>query len=97
MIIRIDIDETICITPDDRDYSKSTPIPGNIEKANRLFDADNTIIYWTSRGYTTGIDWSEITTGQLHRWGVKYHKLEFGKPHYDLFIDDKVMNTKDWK
>ena len=102
MIIRIDIDETICITPNDgdplnRDYHKSMPIVENIAKANRLYDNDHIIIYWTARGTVTGIDWREVTEKQFERWGVKYHKLEFGKPYYDLFIDDRVMNTKDWQ
>jgi hypothetical protein len=97
MIIRIDIDETICVTPQNRDYAASTPLPQNIVKANTLYDAGHTIIYWTSRGTTTGIDWRKVTEEQFSKWGVKYHRLEFGKPNYDLFIDDKVMNTKDWQ
>jgi len=38
MIIYVDIDETICNTPADRDYEKSTPIAENIEKINILYD-----------------------------------------------------------
>ncbi len=44
----------------------------------------------------TGIDWREITESQFERWGVKYHDLNFGKPAYDLFIDDKNINSEDW-
>ena len=33
MIIYVDIDETICKTPDSRDYSKAVPIKKNIKKA----------------------------------------------------------------
>ncbi|MBP93662.1 MAG: hypothetical protein CMC55_06045 [Flavobacteriaceae bacterium] len=97
MIIYIDIDETICISPEDRDYTKSSPLKQNIEKANRLYDEGNTIVYWTARGTGSGIDWSEITKQQFDEWGVKYHDLKFGKPIYDLFIDDKNMNTEDWQ
>ena len=96
MIIYIDIDETIASTPPTRDYSLSVPIIKNIEKANRLFDEGNTIIYWTARGATTGIDWTEITQKQLISWGAKHHELKLGKPNYDLFICDKAMNTRDW-
>lgn len=95
--IYIDIDETICITPEDRDYTKSSPILENIKKANTLFEEGNKIVYWTARGTVTGIDWSSVTIEQFKKWGVKYHDLKFGKPYYDLFIDDKNMNTKDWK
>lgn len=96
MIIYIDIDETICRTPDSRDYSIAVPLIENITKANKLYDEGNTVIYWTSRGTGTGCDWKDITEKQLRNWGVKYHKLKFGKPVYDLFIDDRCMNTKDW-
>jgi hypothetical protein len=97
MIIYIDIDETICESPENRDYTKSTPIVKNIEKANSLYEEGNTIVYWTARGTATGIDWRKTTEKQFKEWGVKYNNLEFGKPVYDLFIDDKNMNTEDWK
>jgi hypothetical protein len=97
MIIYIDIDETICESPENRDYTLSTPIKKNIDKANKLYNEGNTIIYWTARGTTTGIDWREVTEKQFSDWGVKYHDLKLKKPYYDLFIDDKNMNTRDWK
>ena len=97
MVIYIDIDETICNSPDAPDYSKSIPIYKNIKKANKLYDEGHTIVYWTARGSKTGIDWTEITKKQFKKWGVKYHDLKFGKPNYDLFIDDKNINTKNWK
>ena len=96
-VIYVDIDETICETPDKpREYSNAKPIKKNIEKINKLYDEGHLIVYWTARGSSTGIDWSEITKKQLSTWGVKYHDLKFGKPNYDLFIDDKNMNTRDW-
>ena len=97
MIIYIDIDETICDSPGDRDYTLSVPIQDNIDKANKLFDEGHTIVYWTARGTGSGIDWDAVTRQQFDLWGVKYHDLKFGKPIYDLFIDDKNMNTRDWE
>jgi CMP-N,N'-diacetyllegionaminic acid synthase len=97
MIIYIDIDETICTSPENRDYSLAAPIIENIAKANNLYEEGNTIIYWTARGTETGISWREVTEGQFEKWGVRYHDLKFGKPAYDLFIDDKNMNTEDWE
>jgi hypothetical protein len=94
MIIYVDIDETICVTPEDRDYSKSSPISSHIDKINELFEEGNTIVYWTARGTTTGTDWREVTEAQFTHWGVKYHELHFGKPAYDLFIDDKNINAQ---
>lgn len=96
MVIYIDIDDTICNSPDKPDYTTSTPFIENIHKANKLYDEGHIIVYWTARGTATGVDWSEVTKDQFKRWGVKYHDLKFGKPVYDLFIDDKNMNVSDW-
>jgi hypothetical protein len=96
MVIYIDIDDTICQSPNKPDYNVCYPIHKNIKKANDLYDKGNTIIYWTARGTKTGIDWTDITKKQFKEWGVKYHDIKFGKPYYDLFIDDKNINTKDW-
>lgn len=93
MIIYVDIDETICITSEDRDYSKSKPIEKNIKKINELYYNGNTIVYWTARGTVSGIDWTDITTKQLQEWGAKHHQVILGKPHFDLYICDKSINS----
>ena len=36
----------------------------------------------------------QMTKIQLKKWKVNYHKLIFGKPSFDLFIDDKSINFK---
>ena len=100
-IIFIDIDETICLHPETspneaRDYEKAVPIRENIQKANNLYDQGHTIIYWTARGSVTGLDWTDLTNKQLNSWGVKYHEIKLGKPYYDIFIDDKALNVRDW-
>jgi CMP-N,N'-diacetyllegionaminic acid synthase len=51
---------------------------------------------WTARGTVTKIDWTQVTLEQLHRWGVKFHHLQLGKPAFDLFIDDKALNVNHW-
>ena len=100
MIIYIDIDQTICKS-NPKDYSTAKPIRENIEKANELFDAGHTIIYWTARGMKDNNEPSvrikQLTFSQLCEWGVKYSTLKFKKPYFDLFIDDKVLNTEDWE
>jgi histidinol phosphatase-like enzyme len=93
MIVFVDIDETICISPEDRDYSKAAPIKKNIKKINKMYDNGDKIVYWTARGTGSGIDWRRITEQQFGAWEVKYHELHFGKPIYDLFIDDKNINS----
>lgn len=96
MIIYIDIDDTICNSDKNGNYVNSTPIVKAIQKANELYDNGHTIIYWTARGTITGIDWRDVTEKQFELWSVKYHELRFGKPAYDLFIDDKNMNSESW-
>ena len=96
MIIYVDIDETICFSPSSRDYSLAEPIYSRIYKINSLYDSGNTIVYWTARGTGSGIDWRGVTERQFKDWGVKYHDLKFGKPIYDLFIDDKNINSEEF-
>jgi len=94
MVIYVDIDETICLYPVKRDYPLAVPIVERIEQINKLHDEGNTIVYWTARGCTTGIDWTDVTTKQLKDWGAKYHELKMNhKPHYDLLICDKAINS----
>ena len=93
MIIYVDIDETICNTPPNRDYEKSTPIVENIEKINTLYDEGHTIIYWTARGGSSGADHTKITQKQIKEWGAKNHAIKLGKPSYDMFICDKAINS----
>lgn len=94
MIFYVDIDETVCTTPEDRDYTKAVPKVERIKKINQLRADGNTIIYWTARGTGSGIDWRPATEKQFEEWGVKYDGLKFGKPIYDLFICDKVVNSE---
>jgi len=95
-VIFVDIDETICDTPDNpRDYYASVPKKQMIEKINQLFDDGNQIVYWTARGSRSGIDWFDHTEKQLKSWGVKYHQLRCDKPYYDIFYDDKTMRIEE--
>ena len=94
MIIYVDIDETICETASDRNYVNAKPLKERIAKINKLYDEGNTIIYWTARGTGTGINWQDVTEQQFKKWNVKYHELKFQKPIYDLFIDDKNINSE---
>jgi hypothetical protein len=36
------------------------------------------------------MDWRPVTEKQFERWGVLYHKLVFGKPSADVYIDDRA-------
>jgi len=97
MKIFVDIDDTICYyetNKEDKNYNLAIPYKYRIERINKLYNEENNIIYWTARGTATGIDWREVTETQLKEWGCKYHELRMGKPVYDLFIDDKNINSE---
>lgn len=91
----VDIDGTIC-TNTDGDYALAKPFESRIHHVNALYDAGHTISFFTARGSTTGIDWRALTEEQLSKWGVRYHTLIMGKPHADLFIDDKAIRADDY-
>lgn len=90
-----DIDGTICTNTFGK-YNDAKPYIDRINEVNKLYNNGNRIIFFTARGSTTGKDWSELTKHQLDRWGVNYHKLLFGKPEADYFIDDKAKDIFEW-
>lgn len=106
--ICFDLDDTLCTRPEDVEhmgiikYRYCTPIQPYIDFCNELYDLGCEIIIYTSRGMTTlnkdveriEIILRSVTEIQLKEWGVKYHKLIFGKPHYDVIIDDKALFKK---
>lgn len=95
MNLYIDIDNTICITNSSLSdkYEKAVPIMERIADINRLYTEGKHITYWTARGGSSGIDYTELTQKQLQAWGCKYHELKMNKPSYDLFIDDKCCQS----
>ena len=54
------------------------------------------IVLFTARGAATGIDWRDLTEKQVKAWGLKHHELRFGKPHADIFIDDRAQDPFNW-
>lgn len=91
-----DIDGTLC-TDTKGVYRKAIPFDSRILSVNKLFDQGHTIILFTARGTTLGINAvCELTKTQLKMWGVKYHKLLFGKPEADAFIDDKGIRADEY-
>ncbi len=87
-VIYVDIDNTIC-TQDGQNYENAKPMYDRISKINDLYNRGWHVVYWTARGTTTGKEWRKITELQLKKWLVKYHELLFGKPVYDLSIEEK--------
>ena len=103
--ICFDIDNVICRTDNKNNYLKSKPIKKNIKIINKAFDKGFIIILYTARymgrcheNINSVIKLIKpLTTRQLKKWGVKYHRIYFGKPSFDLFIDDKsIFFKKNW-
>lgn len=103
-IICFDLDNTICLS-DINNYKKSKPIKKNINLINFLFYKGYYIKIFTSRFMGRSKENKNLakkkgfnfTKNQLKKWGLKYNKLIFGKPSYDLFIDDKNLGySKNW-
>lgn len=98
MIYCFDLDGTLCESVTDGNYRNAKPLTKAIEKVNSLFDKGNTILIFTGRGSSSGIDWTVVTTEQLQSWGLKHHKLIMNvKPTYDVVIDDKAINALEWR
>ena len=99
--ICFDIDGVICKSKNN-DYRSSKPIKKSIKFINRLFNEGYTIIIFTARYMGRNNDkktlakkqGQQMTIRQLKLWGVNYHKLIFGKPSFDLLIDDKSYGFK---
>lgn len=84
-----DIDGVIASIVPDNDYARARPLEDSIRTVNALHAAGHTILLHTARGMATGIDWTDLTRRQMADWGVRHHKLLFGKPAADYYIDDK--------
>ena len=102
--ICFDIDNVICFTKGSN-YRKSRPIKKNIRFINHLYDKGFIIKLFTARYMGRNNDKTlkakkqgyNMTVSQLKSWKVKYHSLFFGKPSFDIFIDDKsLFFKKNW-
>lgn len=87
----IDIDGTICSTINS-DYYNCKPKYDKIRIFNALFEQGDEVHYWTARGAISGKSWDKFTIDQLQYWGAKYTSINMGKPHYDVWIDDKTVD-----
>ena len=95
-LVLVDIDETICFYSKKRRYDLAEPSYENIAKINKLYDNDWKVVYWTSRGGVSGVDYEDFTKMQLEEWGCKYHELSVGeKPDYHLLICDRTKRIEE--
>lgn len=100
-IICFDLDNVICKTHKS-DYRNSKPIKKNIKFIMLLFRKGFVIKIFTSRymgrnnenAIKAAKNGYKFTLKQLKSWKVPFHYLIFGKPSYDLIIDDKSLHFK---
>lgn len=105
--IAFDLDDVICFRPNGYEhlgpnkYDYCEPDQNVIDLVNSLYEDGNKIVIYTARGMSqykgnVALIYSELyskTIQQLNDWGLKYNQLVMGKIHYDLLIDDKVLNS----
>lgn len=98
--ICFDIDGVICTIS--KDYALAKPIKKNIHFINELYNKKYYIVLFTARFMGRNNDnktlaiknAKKLTINQLNKWNIKYNKLIFGKPSYDILIDDKALFFK---
>lgn len=103
-IICFDLDNVLCKTKESN-YKKSIPIKKNIDFVNSLYRKGYYIKIFTARFMGRNKDnlikakkqGYKFTQLQLKKWKIKHHKLIFGKPSFDYYIDDKsIFFDKNW-
>jgi capsule biosynthesis phosphatase len=105
MRICFDLDGVICeLRKPGETYADLQPVPGAVEKLQRLKEAGHTIIINTGRHMKTcegnvGLVLARqgyITLEWLARYGVPFDEIYFGKPWADVYIDDNAYRFKSW-
>jgi uncharacterized HAD superfamily protein len=109
-IFCIDIDGTLT-EPHKGAPWDAIPRHDRIRKVNTLYDNGAIIYLMTARGFihssakhdniseaqTEADNFARSRTeAQLTKWGVKYHKLYFGKPRAVLYVDDRAMSDHEF-
>ena len=97
-----DLDNTLVTHPRVAgDYSTVQPIPHAIAFLRCLKARGNTIIIYTARRMRTHAghegrvlaDVGAVTLDTLRRLDIPFDEIYFGKPHADVYIDDKALNA----
>jgi hypothetical protein len=81
----IDIDGTITYdVPNEQAerMSEVVPFPGTVDTICSLYDAGNTITFFTSRTE----DMRPVTEAWLVKWGFRYHNLLMNKPRGGNYV-----------
>ena len=101
MILCFDLDNVICKTKN-VEYKDAKPIARTVKIINKAYNFKFKILIFTGRFYgkcngnlnkILKMD-NGLTKKQLKQWGIKYHSLIFGKPVFDVYVDDKNFEFK---
>lgn len=93
-IIYVDIDGTLTEETEgwgNKVYLNRTPKPNVIASINKMYEAGDLVILWSSRFAED----RDCTIKWLKANEVKYHRLILEKPSFDLYICDRVLNVED--
>ena len=105
MKLCFDLDNVICITKG-TNYKRAKPNFKTIRLINNAYELGAEIIIFTGRFYgkckgnLNKIKRTDngLSKRQLKKWGLKYQSLLFGKPAFDVYIDDKNFEfKKNWQ
>ena len=91
-VIAVDIDGTICTEERTFERTLAKPLPGAVEAISQLKARNNTIIFWTARGW----EQYKVTKKWLDDNKFEYDQLVMGKPIVDLIIDDRACRFIGW-
>ena len=107
MKVFVDLDHTLCIPNEDYGtsvdrYKYAAPVISVIKRVQWLYNSGHHITIYTARRMKTckgdveavEREVGEITRDWLKKYGVPYDVLMFGKPYYDLLIDDNTMTPE---
>lgn len=100
-IFCFDLDNVICRTKENY-YSKSKPIKKTVDIINKLYHKGFVIKIYTARFMGRSNEKIDLaiargynfTKKQLKKWKIKYHFLIFGKPSFNVIVDDKSFGYK---
>lgn len=104
-IIAFDLDDVLCFRSSNKGdiekYNTCLPNKKMISILNQCYSKGYKIIIYTARGMSVNkgnvsdiySNLFNLTETQLKNWGINYHQLVMGKLHFDLFIDDKAVNS----
>ncbi len=105
MRICLDLDGTVCENKKEGErYSEVLPMPGAVETIAQWKADGHYIVLQTARGMRScNSNEGEIIATHvkllhnwLDKWNIVVDEIRIGKPHCDIFIDDKGYQHTNW-